>query len=1201
MDKRILQMYSTWAKKNLENQIEVSLKALGINDENNIKQAKKVGVVTTIEGDPASYPADLFGKRELIIELVKRQGYQNVIEEFAYTWFNRFVALRFMEVHGFLSHGFRVLSNPAGGIEPEILKNLNLVKDDLKLDMNLCAEYKQQGKIEELFRHVLIKQCNVLSEILPMLFSSDMGYLELLLPTNLLKGETVITRLNEIPEAAFMEDVEIIGWMYQFYISSKKDAVYASKKTITKDTLPAVTQLFTPDWIVRYMAQNSVGRLWLESYPNSTLRSEMKYYVEDAEQTAEVQKKIDEIKYKNVNPEDIRIIEPCCGSGHILVYVFDLLYKMYEERGYQKRDIPTLILKKNLVGLDVDKRAAQLASFSLIMKARSVNNRFFTDQYYEMPHVYELQDSKILKELEYRKQLKDLNLLNEEETKLIVYLVDVFENGKTIGSLLKVKPIDFTCLDGALDKVSKNSVSNLFNIDFLNIGIKRLRELSCLAKILSSKYDVMITNPPYINPSSMEAVVKEYAVKNYPDSKKDMFAMFMETGFVKKTGFTSMVNMHSWMFLASYEKLRKTIGTERTIITMAHLGTRAFEAIAGEVVQTTTFVLRNSYIHGFKGTFSRLIDAPTQQAKEELFLSKSSQYIVGQDVFSKIPGTPIAYWLSNAVVNNFDSMKTIGDYGNGRIGLVTGDTGRFIRFWHEVSVNRIGFGMKNNDESIASGKRWFPIHNGGEYRKWYGNLDSVVNWENDGYEMKFDNYMGKRVRSHNYNGEYAFQRALSWTTISTGDFCCRYAENGFIFDTAGPFFVANKQNELLCIMAFLESKVASMYLRVLNPTINYPPGYIQAVPFDDICISDKVNALAQENVNISRSDWDSFESSWNFKFHPLLLLPRDRYDAESTQFAKNRMDKLGLIAWHFEKWEEECQSRFYSLKENEEELNSIFIDNYGLQNELTPEVENKDVTIRLADKERDIRSLVAYLVGVAMGRYSLDVPGLAYAGGEWDASKYISYQPDDDGIIPIYSGIGMEDGLTTVLIKLIKQIYGEDYYRQNIDFVAEALGKNNNESSEETLNRYLNDGFYADHLKIYQKRPIYWLFTSGKKAGFKCLIYMHRYNEDTLARINGKYFLPESTRKKYELEELNGRIAHAEGRDRLKLEKERQKLAEAYNEAIEYGQVLDHMANQYISIDLDDGVKTNYAKFQGIEVVTDSGTKVKKNLLSPLK
>lgn len=1206
MDKRLLQSYSTWAKENLENQIEVSLKALGIDDEKNIKNAKKVGDVTTIEGDSTSYPANLYGKRENIINLIIRNGYKNVIEEFAYTWFNRFVALKFMEVHGFLSHGFRVLSDPAGGIEPEILKNLNLVKDDLRLDMALCSEYKQQGKIEELFRHVLIKQCNVLAGILPMLFSTDMGYLELLLPNNLLKGETVVTRLNEIPESAFMEDVEIIGWMYQFYISSKKDAVYASKKTISKDTLPAVTQLFTPDWIVRYMAQNSVGRLWLESYPDSSLRSEMKYYVEDAEQTDEVQKKIDEIKYKNVNPEDIRIIEPCCGSGHILVYVFDLLYKMYEERGYQKRDIPTLILKNNIVGLDVDKRAAQLASFSLIMKARSVNNRFFNDQYYETPHVYELQDSKLLKELEYRKQLKDLNLLNDEEIKLINYLVDTFENGKTIGSLLKVKPIDFACLDSALDKAVKGAVTNLFNIDFLNMGMKRLRELSNLAKVLSSKYDVMITNPPYINPSSMEAVVKEYSIKNYPDSKTDMFAMFMETGFVRQHGFTAMINMHSWMFLASYEKLRGKIETSKAIITMAHLGAHAFEAIAGEVVQTTTFVLRNNYIPGYKGTFYRLIEESTQRAKEEAFLLKDKQFFVSQDIFSSIPGKPIAYWLSKQVVKNFETMRTIGDYGNGRIGLVTGDTGRFIRFWHEVSIARIGFGMKDNNEAIESKKRWFPIHNGGEYRKWYGNLDSVVNWENDGYEMKFDNYMGKRVRSHNYNGEYAFQRALSWTTISTGNFCCRYAENGFIFDTAGPFFVANKASDLLCIMAFLETKVASMYLKVLNPTINYPPGYIQAVPFDDVCISDEINNLAEENVEISKQDWDSFEMSWGFEEHPLVRWSKGLWDATAIGAAMqyyygNHPKVSSPVELCFMLWQGECKERFDKLKANEEKITQIFINLYGLRDELTPEVDDKDVTVRLADRSRDIRSFISYLVGLAMGRYSLDTSGLAYAGGEWDSSKYVSYVPDDDGIIPIYNSIGMEDGLTTILIDLIKQIYGEDTYRQNIDFIAEALGKNSNESSEETLNRYLNDGFYADHLKVYQKRPIYWLFTSGKKAGFKCLIYMHRYNEDTLARINAKYFLPESTRKKSELEELNGKIAHAEGRDKLKLEKQRQNLAAAYNEAIEYGQILDHMANQYISIDLDDGVKANYAKFQEIEIVTDGGSKVRKDLLAPLK
>lgn len=624
MDKRILQTYSTWAKENLEQQIEVSLKALGINSDTDIKKAKKVGDFTVIEGDPTSYPSDMLGKRNYIVNLVDRMGYRNVIEEFAYTWFNRFVALRFMEVHGFLPHGFRVLSNPGGGIEPEILKNLNFVSGELKLDMNICNEYKQQGKVEELYRYVLLRQCNALSGILPMLFSTDYSYIDLLLPKTLLKGETVLTKLVEIPEDAFLEDVEIIGWMYQFYISSKKDAVYASKKTITKYTLPAVTQLFTPDWIVRYMAQNSVGRLWLESYPNSSLKSKMKYYVEDAEQTPEVQKKLEEIRYKNVNPEDIRIIEPCCGSGHILVYVFDLLYAMYEERGYQKRDIPTLILTKNLTGLDVDKRAVQLASFSLIMKARSVNNRFFDEKYYVAPHVYELQDSKLLKDMGYRKQIKDLNLLNDAEIKLIDYLVDTFENGKTIGSLLKVKPIDFVCLDSALEKIHKQAVQSLFNTGFLSYGMKRLRELAALAKVLSTKYDVMITNPPYIGPSSMEASVKEYAAKEYPNSKTDMFAMFMETEFIKPNGFMAMINMHSWMFLSSFEKLRDGMLNSKEMITMAHLGAHAFETIGGEVVQTTTFVIRNKKIGG-NATYFRLVDSTD---KEKDFLEANAEVTV---------------------------------------------------------------------------------------------------------------------------------------------------------------------------------------------------------------------------------------------------------------------------------------------------------------------------------------------------------------------------------------------------------------------------------------------------------------------------------------------------------------------------------------------------------------------------------------------
>ena len=612
MDKRVLQLYSVWAKDNLEKQIEVSLKTLGINSDKDIKECKIIGDYAVIEGDATSYPKALEGLRKSIVNLVQAEGYENVIEEFAYTWFNRFVALRFMEIHDFLPHGFRVLSSRDGNIEPEILKNLNFVKGDLKLDLALCASLKEEGKIEELYRYVLFRQCNALSAVLPMLFSEESAYLELLLPQTLLKGETILTKLVEIPEEFFLNDVEVIGWLYQFYISVKKDEVFASKKTITKDTLPAVTQLFTPDWIVRYMADNSVGRIWLESYPNSSLKNEMKYYVPNPEQTEEVQRRIDAVKYHNVNPEDLKIIEPCCGSGHILVYVFDLLQKMYEEKGYQKREIPTLILKNNLYGLDVDKRAAQLAAFSLVMKARSVNPRFFSENYYVKPQVYEIWDSRLLYRLDYQTQLKDLSLLAATEMNDIEYIVDTFRYAKTIGSLLKVKVLDWAKIDATIEKLQKQAIPTVFNFRLLGEGVSLLKKLVCQAKIMSAQYDVMITNPPYIGISAMETPVKDYAVHVYPNSKADMFAMFMETDFVKKNGFTAMINMHSWMFLSSFEKLRESLLNTQEIVTMAHLGAHAFEAIGGEVVQTTSFAMRNVKLAG-KGVYFRLVDSKDKE------------------------------------------------------------------------------------------------------------------------------------------------------------------------------------------------------------------------------------------------------------------------------------------------------------------------------------------------------------------------------------------------------------------------------------------------------------------------------------------------------------------------------------------------------------------------------------------------------------
>lgn len=1173
MDKRILQTYSVWAKENLEKQVEVSLKTLGINGDKDIKKAKKVGDYTIIDGDSNSYPADLLEKRSHIVALVTEKGYKNVIEEFAYTWFNRFVALRFMEVHDFLPHGFRVLSNSSGGVEPEILKNLSFVKSELRLDMNLCASLKEQGKTEELFRYVLLHQCSALADILPMLFAKDGDFLELLLPKSLLIGETVLTKLIDIPEENFLNDVEIIGWMYQFYISVKKAEVFASKKTITKDTLPAVTQLFTPDWIVRYMAENSVGRVWLESYPQSSLRSKMKYYVDDPEQTEEVQKKLDAIKYKNVNPEEIRVIEPCCGSGHILVYVFDLLYKMYEEKGYSAREIPSLILKNNIVGLDVDKRASQLTAFSLVMKARSINPRFFNETYYTVPQVYEIFDSHYLESIGYRQRMKELGVFSDEENKAVELLVETFRNGKTIGSLIKVKPMKFECIESVINKLEHEVVSTIFNIAFISNGTELLKKLLIQAKMLSAKYDVMITNPPYIGISTMEGPVKDHAAKYYPNSKTDMFAMFMETWFVKPNGFIAMINMHSWMFLSSFEKVRLAVLKSKTLITMAHLGPRAFETIGGEVVQTTSFVLRNWHDDNFIGIYNRLVEGDSQRKKEELFLEGSTRFLSKQNGFDMIPGSPIAYWVSDSIKDAFSNSR-LGDFAQTKQGFATGDNERFLRFWHEVSISNSTLQPLSDYSSEKTIGKWFPCNKGGTFRKWYGNNNYMANWEHNGLEMKA--FEGSVIR----NPQFYFKPGITWSSLAN-QLSLRYSPKGFIFESKGSMCFVNNESNLNYILALLNCKITAEALSILSPTLDFHEGPMLKVP---VIISEKeeISNISLENVELSKNDWDSSETSWDFTVHPFI-------------------QKKNLIADAFSTWEIECQQRFDTIKANEEKLNRIFIDIYGLQGELIPEVEDKDVTVRLADKERDIKSLISYLIGVIMGRYSLDVPGLAYAGGKWDDLKYLTYQPDDDGILPIYSKLGMEDGLTVRILDLIKQIYGADTYRQNMDFIAEALGKSNNESSEETLTRYLNDGFYSNHLKIYQKRPIYWMFSSGKNSGFKCLIYLHRYTEDTLALINGKYFLPESTRLKNDIEELLSRISTAEGRDKIRLEKKRQKLAAAYNEAIEYGQILDHMANKYIAIDLDDGVKVNYAKFQDVELVTDSGTKVKKNLLVPIK
>ena len=866
MDKRLLQLYAVWAKDNLENQVEVSLKTLGIFGDKEIRDAKLVGDVTVIDGDANSYPKDMFSKRRSIVNLVKEEGYKNVIEEFAYTWFNRFVALRFMEVHDFLPHGFRVLSSRDGGVEPEILKNLNFVRDELRLDLNICTTLKEKSGIEELYRYVLFRQCRALSKVLPMLFADENDYLELLLPKTLLLGDTVITKLVALGEESFREDVEVIGWLYQFYVAEDREE-FRKATLVTKELIPTLTQVFTPDWIVRYMAENSIGRLWLESYPNSALRKDMKYYVDNPEQPDDVQRQLDAIKYQNVNPENIKIIEPCCGSGHILVYVFDLLYKMYEEKGYSNRDIPTLILSKNLYGLDIDKRASQLAAFSLVMKARSLNARFFSSNYYVKPQVYEVWDSRLLFALNYKQELQDLKALTSEEIGDIEYLADTFRYAKTIGSLLIVKNMNWERLDKAIYKLEHDVVSSIFNVRLLTDGLKLVKKLACQAKILAGKYDVMITNPPYMGISKLEAPAKTYLTDNYPNSKSDMFAMFMETPFTKENGFKALVNPDSWMFLVSFEELRKKLILQENIVTMIHLGLGAFDA----VVQTTSFVIRNSKINS-NGVYFRLVDSKNKEIDFVNALTNGGgvRFIANATKYTVIPTYPIAYWVKDGVLDAFVTCENLAKVASPRQGLATGDNGQFLRLWYEVQDDKTCFTATDSINAFAIGAKWFPCNKGGDYRKWYGNNEYVVNWERNGFEIcNFKDENGK-LRSRPQNKQYYFLEGGTWSTLSSADFSMRYCPKGFIFETKGSMIFA-KDGNLKYIIGLLNSKITQQILKILSPTLDYHEGPLGKVPvkLQEEYI-ENVERIVAQNIQYSRNDWDNFESSWDFKKHPLI-------------------------------------------------------------------------------------------------------------------------------------------------------------------------------------------------------------------------------------------------------------------------------------------------------------------------------------------
>ena len=1168
MDKNAIKKFAVWARTELIARVSLKGVEYGIT-EDNIEDANADSVGGKV------LTADEKKQRQALIAEINDKGYKQVMEEVAYTWFNRFSALRFMEVNGYLPSHVRVFTDEENNFKPQIITEaIHLDLDGL--DMEKVYALKEAEKTEELYKYLLIVQCNALNKILPGMFQKIADYTELLLPDNLLREGSVIQQMIElIPEDDWKDAVQIIGWLYQYYNSEKKDDVFAALKKnvkITKENIPAATQLFTPDWIVRYMVENSLGRLWLEGHPDvkeqllpteeeqsayaagnrDTEDTKWHYYLEEAEQEPEVQTQLAEIRkeYAALTPDQLKVIDPCSGSGHILAYMFDVLMKIYESYGYTTREAVASIVENNLYGLDIDDRAAQLAYFAVMMKARQYDRRFFSRGI--QPHVYAIVESNHVDKFAVDYFCNgDVKLTAAMDT-----IISELHDAKEYGSILTVTPQDWSALYNRFAEITED-----INMS-RETALRELLPLVQVAEALAQKYDITITNPPYMSNKGMSNTLLTYVQKNYPEAKADLFAVFIEKckSELKPNGLQAMITQHSWMFLSSYEKLRMQLRTS-DIVNMAHLGPRAFEEIGGEVVQTTAFVYRNTHIVGYKSVYCRLVEPTTQDSKESLFLSGREHYSVAREQFECIGGSPFAYWASERALSNFEIAKPLIEYSRPRVGQNTGDNERFLRFWHETEIQKIGFGVKH-DELATTGYKWIPYNKGGSFRRWYGNFDRVVNWENDGKEIKdyavIRNH-GKHWSRYIQNIENMCREGVSWSDIASTRFACRYLPEGFICDVKGSSTYPSEQYRTY-VMAFLNSCVSIYYLQMLNPTTTFQVGNIGSLPF--VFEREKeVDELALGNVALSKKDWDADETSWDFQHHPLFR-------------------KVSTIAEAFDQWQAECDEHFNQLKANEEELNRIFIDIYGLQEELTPEVEDKDVTVRKADLGRDIRSFISYAVGCMFGRYSLDVDGLAYAGGEWDASKYASFAADNDNIIPICDDEYFEDDIVGLFVEFVKTVYGVDTLDENLKFIADALG-GKGQPKDVIRNYFLND-FYKDHCKIYQKRPIYWLFDSGKKNGFKALIYMHRYQPDTIARIRTDYVHEQQARYRTAIADLEQRIANASTGERVKLNKKVTILQAQDTEIRTYEEKIHHLADQMISIDLDDGVKKNYTIFQDV-------------------
>lgn len=1237
MNKNAIKKFAVAARNKLIASVTDKAGMLGITPDScseSVSKGTGFEVYQTIAGTEVTLNEKQIEQRRKLAEQIRIRGFEAVVEEVAYTWFNRICAIRFMEVNDYMYPvRVRVLSSEKEGKkEPDILTLAPDIEWNFtNKERDFIIDAKGGNRLDDLFRMLFIKQCNLLHEILPGLFEETEDYTEMLLNISFTNEDDVIRMLVDgVDEKDFNvselgEDgkptgqVEIIGWLYQYYNTELKDDTFAKLKKnikISKERIPAATQLFTPDWIVRYMVENSVGRIWIEHLRANDLAVDeketaekfgWKYYLPEAEQEESVNVKLAEIRitYKDMKPEDITCIDPCMGSGHILIAMFDVLMDIYESAGYDKREAAYKIVENNIHGLDIDKRAYQLAYFAVMMKGRGYNRRFFhnRDGVLPNPNVYAFEESNEIS----RKHLEFFGLLMEKDERekavqQMEYLLNVFADAREYGSILHVDECDWELVDRFVDDLQVEGQISFDNVD-CDETQEKLRGILHIAKVMSRKFDAVVTNPPYMSSSGMGTKLSKYVKDNFSDSKSDLFAVFIEKcgDMVKTNAYQAMITQHAWMFLSSYEILREKM-MQKDIVNMAHLGARAFDEIGGEVVQTTSFVIRKINNIKYKGKYCRLVEPISQHGKEDMFLSQKNQFISSQQENMIIPSHPIAYWISDTIRNTFEN-QSLGQMGESYQGIITGDVNRFLKSWFEVQFNKIKFNESDYhvlEDSIA----YYPYIKGGGFRKWSGNQEYVISWFNDGKDL---------VRSRTENRPLFFRSGITWSLITTTTLSFRWFNQGFLCDVSGSSYYANNDREALYIIAFLNSCVSSKILHVINPTINVNIKDVMLMPIKYGKDNEVVSNIAERNIQLSEEDWDLFETSWDFICHPLIsVISRNRVFFGDTA----NID----LAECYTCWENECNERFNRLKANEEELNRIFIDIYGLQDELTPKVEDKDVTVRKADLGRDIRSFLSYAVGCMFGRYSIYKDGICYAGGDWNredfkyyANQYYDsgespkdlyrnswFMPDEDNIIPITDEEYFPDDIVSRFVEFVKTVYGAETLEENLQFIADALG-NRGSSAREVIRNYFLKDFYADHLKIYQKRPIYWMFDSGKENGFKALIYMHRYDADTVGRVRTDYLhrtqnYVETAMQSAQYTIDNSSSASEKSKATKAVSKYTKQLAEIHI----YDEAIAHIANRRIEIDLDDGVKVNYAKFQGIEVAQEGKKTLKVDLLAKI-